>query len=360
MTDINELPLVPNLESLSIESLYALKSVSNYGYLQKLRLNVCHVITDVSVLSHVYDLEIVNCSGLRDISGLTHNYRVKIISCQNVTDFTRCFRCSREITVQGHINLIKINLKNYENCKQFSGKLIGGLLSEDIIPDHIRCISLDFISFGSFIFHVQQNQLDLSKLSKLSLTGGLLDKRESLVEFGEKIGDIACVELAGFSFLTDISMLGRGNQCVTLTKCDSLFDLRPLQYVPKVIVNWCPVFADLSHLFHVQDLTLDSCTEVMSLEALTHVQRLTLAHRSPGVSKLMSLKGCEYIPFIDVWHLSGVNVESFQYFTNNQKVIVPAHWVDKRIEGIELMSINFLPPSKIPHISGSAYAFIRK
>ena len=228
-----------------------------------------------------------------------------------------------------------------------------------MIPSHINSITIG----GSLIEpHIQSNQINLSMLTKLSITARFDDNYESLNDLTAAIGNIRCVELIGFRLLTDISLLGAGNKHVILSGCCLLIDFTPLKHVRKVEMRNCDAFTNASQLSHVYDLTIDSCPNLVSLKGLSDVHQLTLQCAYKPDCNLRSLKGCENIPYIDARHLRFLNPEarSFKYFINNQKVIVPADWVDEEMNGIERMSEHFLPPFLISDPSRNAYAFVRK
>lgn len=246
--DITNLPLIENLESLSITNakrfpLSGLHISSYYNHLRYLKLS-SDSIEDVSSLDRIYDLDLSFCSGIRDISCLNHNYRITITDCENILDYSNCFRYSKIIDISTNPGY-QLTMKSYDLSSALEAREIyfwGGESTEPLIlpqSSSLRYVQADTLR-GYFMLPSKHNirEITVRDCPRFSF----------LVKF-DNISSIKLVELN----ISSLRGLGSRNRVVEVDSCTYIKDFSMLKHCDKVTIRNCEGFQDFDQIRGVKD-----------------------------------------------------------------------------------------------------------
>ncbi len=269
------IPCFSRVSRLLVNSYPLLKSeglnISKYTYLTSLILFDCNAITDVSSLDHIHKLCLKNCHNIIDISCLNHNYLIKIENCNQIKDFSKSFKYSTIIYIEGCKSSIKdiipINLNYLERVQSLE---LGyhPLTLEKPLPKTLR--SLD-IESNHLIVSLPENSLKQVGIVSCSSFSSLqnMDHIQRVI--------LIHLNITSFRELSTSSV-----QMMQVKSCKKVKDFHYLSNCVNVDVSDCPGFTDTRVLEGVKNVFLlpsysedadeyENCVVVENLKGVTEL-----------------------------------------------------------------------------------------
>ncbi len=289
-----DLPVIKNLESLSIRCSYTQMrgfNIADYSNLRVLTFDKCPNIEDVSSLGRIYELHLIDCHGIRDISCLNHNYKIIIEECSKIVDYSCSFRYSKivKIVFSSHPSAAEnCNLSHLLEVRELS---IRGIL----VPPQCACLRHLSIEDCRYIPKIEEmSTIDYLRLS--SVMNHLLRFTLSSVL---NLGRIYYVKLHSLAIST-LEGLGRGNRVVEIENCPRVTDFRVLRYCSKVSIRDCEGFQDFSQLRGVKRFIFsrENLNPSMDMEGVTclKLQTHSLSFKLPkSLKRLVFEFGSVYV-----------------------------------------------------------------
>lgn len=257
--NFTDLPIIHNLESLSIEIAHNLLidglHISAYRNLRQLSLCWCKLIQDVSCLDGIHDLLIQGCEGIRDISCLNHNYKIAIESCNNIVDYSNCFRYSKIVRIRGpmtmHVPELNLDFSKLLEVRELD---IGIIRMETPIKVFLlpSCRSLRRLL-------IQAINLPFSIPSNHNIREILINYCPSITSF-RNIDNICSVKLSNLG-ISSLEGLGVGNRIVEISLCPNITDFSLLRHCNKISIFNCRGFQDFNQVRGVKDFSFSPFDE---------------------------------------------------------------------------------------------------